>query len=198
MIQSLKQFAKRHNLKFNLSSKIVRNLETSSCDFCSTKTKQKTYQNVGLHKWNHGFIDCNVFSLCNKCYKIRNGQSKEQLLETICCILFRIPVKQKMKYKNPIQCRKYKKEKLCKSDKCMYCYSRHNLSFNKIDPYKSYETKNAQTLCWTCNRMKSNLKEVDFFSHLHKLCLMNYSSLKLSMSNASDSLFSKNDSSKTS
>jgi hypothetical protein len=179
MKHSLIQFAKRHNVKMKLSHCVLKSLESSRCDFCNTNTKQKTYQNVGLHKWKHGFIDNNVFPLCKKCYKIRNGQSLNKLLKTIICIMFRIPVNQKMKFKNSQECRT---KNMCKADKCAYCYNKRNLSFNKINPFGSYDPQKIQTLCWTCNRMKSNLKENVFFSHLRKLCLKNYSSLKSSMS----------------
>ena len=158
---SLRSFAKNHNVIYNLSKSCYLNLLCSQCCFCQrmTQSTRRTYQNVGLYKWKRGFVDSNVFPLCKLCYIIRNGQTLATLMYSIKCILFRRPVLQKMKY---VQKNSH--------GRCAYCYTSSNLSKNRIDSSKNYTQDNVQTLCWTCNRMKSNLKETVFFSHLHRLC----------------------------
>lgn len=178
-------YANKHNITFDLSSKMYNYLYKTDCQYCCKKTdsNKKTYQNIGLHNWKNGYVDNNVFPLCKYCYVIRNGCNKTQFLQNVCNIIFRKPVKQIMKYNNPIHCRKLKKQKMCKSEKCAYCFNEENLTFDKIRPSRQYTKNNVQTLCWTCNRMKSNLKERHFFNHLYRVFLVNYSSLKLSISN---------------
>ena len=197
MYRSMYRYAHTYNIPFKLSVKMIKHLYNSDCLYCckSTNSSKKTYQNTGLHNWKNGYIDNNVFPLCKFCYIIRNGCNKKTFLENVCNIIFRKPVKQKMIYDKSICCRKYGKVQLCKVEKCAYCFSKKNLSFNKIDSDKKYTKNNVQTLCWTCNRMKSNLKEKDFFNHLYRVFLINYSSLKLSISNGCPVSESKKDSS---
>ena len=181
MIKSLKQFAHTHKIPYKITKGTEQLLFNSNCYYCNkyTNALKKTYQNVGLYNWKRGFVDNNVFPLCKLCYIIRNGMNKKQFFAAIHSILFRTPVFQTMVYKGPKLCKKYNKTKICKDSKCVYCHSRQNLSIDKINPNEKYTYGNIQTLCWTCNRMKSNLKERIFFNHIKRLF---YSSLKLSMS----------------
>ena len=186
MNKSLQNSADKHKICFHLSPKKMKELLCSPCSFChiNTVSSKRTYQNAGLHHWKKGFIDENVFPLCKLCYKMRNGNNLKEMMNNICCILFRKQVRQKMQYPKQLN-----------NTRCVYCYSIQNLSKNKIDPTKNYTKNNIQTLCWTCNRMKSNIKETTFFKHLRRLCMVNYSLLKLSISKGCSSSFSKKDSS---
>ena len=56
--------------------------------------------------------------------------------------------------------------KNCRGHRCNYCHASTNLTIDKIDASKMYTKRNTQTLCWTCNRMKSNLKESTFLTIL--------------------------------
>lgn len=175
------KFAKSYSLAFRLSKEKEKELIYSNCEYCNkyTNPSKKTYQNVGLHNWKRGFVDKNVFPLCKECYIMRNGMNKKELFKAIHNILFRLPVMQVMVYHNPKYCKKYNKVKFCRKGRCAYCHSKKNLSIDRIDSKKRYTLTNIQTLCWTCNRMKSDLKEDIFFNHIKRLF---YSSLKLSMS----------------
>lgn len=188
MQKSIESFSQAHNIPINLHEKVFYNLLYSPCEYCFTKTDstKRTYQNVGLRKWKKGYVNKNVFPLCNKCYLMRNGLSKGEFYKNVINIVFRRPVMQQMMYTHQSKCKKVKNIRLCKTDKCEYCHSINNLSINKIDPKFGYTVHNVQTLCWTCNRMKSNLKESDFFKHIYKLFWI-IQSLKLSTSNASSS-----------
>ena len=173
MIKSCKLFAQNHNLDFSLSKKKQQSLLKTPCNFCYSPNKANTYQNVGLTHWKKGYTDNNVFPLCKLCYIIRNGQSKTKLLCNIERILFRIPVVPQLQYKHRKACKKTKYGMLCRSLKCTYCHSKTSLSINKVDPNHDYLPHNVQTLCWTCNRMKSNLNENTFFKHLTVLYFIN-------------------------
>ena len=160
MYKSCKQFAFRHKVPFEITPEEICKLENSPCDFCNSLKKNYTYQNVGLHKWKNGYTKNNVFSLCKLCYIMRNGQSKTKFLHNIKCILIRRPVIQMMNFSS---------NKMYPNFRCAYCHSHQNLSTNKVCPRKGYTFTNVQTLCWTCNRMKSNINERTFFNHIFNL-----------------------------
>ena len=167
MYMSLYKFSKTFNLKYSLSETKYKRLLHSPCQYCQkhTLSSKRTYQNVGLHNWKNGITNRNSFPLCKFCYIIRNGQTLKQLLQTICCILFRKPVMQKMQFPT----------KSNSNLRCTYCYTKQNLSVNRINASQNYTFRNMQPLCWTCNRMKSNLKEKKFFNHIKHICVKNFS-----------------------
>ena len=185
MLQSIQQFANHHGIPMKLTPEHVQYLQKSRCQFCQkyTKSCKKTYQNVGLRRWKRGFVRDNVFPLCKYCYIMRNGMNKKEFFANVTNICFRIPVKQLLTYGSPV-CKKYNETVLCKGLRCAYCHNTTNLSIDKINPNGAYTRKNIQTLCWTCNRMKSNLKESTFFKHVKRIF---YKSLKLSTSKWSSS-----------
>lgn len=184
MEQSCKRFAKYHNIPYVLSKSKIKYLKKSCCSYCKLISRLKTYQNVGLYNWRNGYVDSNVFPLCKLCYKMRSGKSKNDFFLSVACILFRIPNLQKMTYKNSKHCKNIHNIIYCKSNKCNYCHSKLKLSVNKINSQHGYRTNNVQTLCWTCNRMKSDINEKVFFRHLVRLF---YSSLNSSTSKPSSS-----------
>lgn len=151
-------------------------LKHSPCSYCKCTKKNNTYQNIGLHKWKHGFTRNNIFPLCKLCYIIRNGQKLNDLLRSIICIFLRIPVKQQIQFRQTDKCKRYDSLRICNmnKNKCKYCHSKKNLTVDKIHPKKGYELGNVQFLCWSCNRMKSNINETIFFSHLRKIYYNNY------------------------
>jgi hypothetical protein len=171
MILSLLSFARHKEIHYLLSNECYLNILNSPCSFCkkNENPKKKTYKNVGLHNWKLGYNDNNVFPLCKLCYTIRNGDSKKQLMHNVSCIVFRTPIRQKMSYIKQDKCKKYDGKKLCRGHRCNYCHASTNLTIDKIDASKMYTKRNTQTLCWTCNRMKSNLKESTFFKHIKRL-----------------------------
>ena len=121
------------------------------CVFCEKKHEEKN-------------------SFCKKCFKIKAGCTKNMFLERIKNILYRRPQKPLLKYKSSLKnvC-KY----LCKY-RCVYCTSKIQLTHNQIIPNKGYILPNVQILCWVCNRMKSNLRETEFFSHIKRVFEVNH------------------------
>jgi len=168
-LKSVYQFAEYKNIPQKLDLKKLEILFKKPCQFCHNQEHKKTYQNVGLHNWKNGYTLRNCFPLCSICYKIRLGRNLSSVIKSINCILYRRPQIQYLKFNNIKMCQLYDNTKICKFHRCMYCGTTDCLTIDKIDPSSKYTMKNTQTLCFTCNRMKSNIKEHVFFKHIKKL-----------------------------
>lgn len=53
---------------------------------------------------------------------------------------------------------------------CVYCGSSNNITVDRIDSTKGYINENVQSLCKICNVMKWNHTEINFLSHVTKIC----------------------------
>lgn len=53
---------------------------------------------------------------------------------------------------------------------CFYCGEKYEgLRMDRIDSNKGYEKGNVRPCCWSCNFMKNNLDEEEFYSKIKKI-----------------------------
>ena len=166
MLKSIQQFARNHKLPFDMSHTAIEKIQSQSCRFCNTRTPQaqKTYQNVGLVTFIKGFTDRNVVPLCSVCYRTRYGMNMRKYVQQATRIVSHL-MKSSCKTYRRAQCPSVR---LCIPDQaqCVYCASQRHITMDRIDPSGCYSTKNTQLLCYTCNRMKSNLLQDEFLLHM--------------------------------
>lgn len=169
MLASLRAHSNRHSLAFNLSKGALNRLEKSPCTFCTAKTltAKMTYQNVGTRKFHTGFIDSNVFPLCKMCYRTRYGMSKSAYIRHAAKITAHM---------STLVCKTYRRQncaphKVCipRHAICSLCGQYSKATLDRIDSNGCYGHSNTQLLCLTCNRMKSNIVQTRFVSHMKHL-----------------------------